>query len=151
MTDMVSWCRSGTYGQPSETGRGCRALFETAEPNSSKDSPDQLLLKKLIGRWSSGKKGHKSDARVRACFRKIRKVSISRWTQMDCTNAEGVSRETTPFTSRWYFVQQKAGNARPPSDSTWGSQFDDGKDTREILDTSPQKTKKESDKWVTWV
>ena len=41
---------------------------------------------------------------------------------------------------------KKAGNARPPSDSTWGSQFDDGKDTREILDTSPQKTKKESAK-----
>ena len=70
---------------------------------------------------------------------------------MDCTNAEGVFRETTPFTSRWYFVQQKAGNARPPSDSTWESQFDDGKDTREILDISPQKTKKESDKWVTRV
>ena len=151
MTDMVSWCGSGTYGQPSETGRGCRALFETAEQNSSKVSPVQSLLKKLIGRWSSGKNGHNSDARVRTCFRKIRKVSISRWTQMDCTNAEGVFRETTPFTSRWYFVQQKAGNARPPSDSTWESQFDDGKDTREILDISPQKTKKESDKWVTWV
>ena len=48
-------------------------------------------------------------------------------------------------------VQQKTGIARPPPDSSWGSQFDNGEDTREILDTSLQKTNKESDKWVRWV
>ena len=31
---MISWCRNGTYGQPS--GGGFRALFETAEPNTSR-------------------------------------------------------------------------------------------------------------------
>ena len=58
----------------------------------------KLQSQTLVGRWSSGKKGHRSDARVRAVLKKISNVSISRRTQMDCTNAEGVSRETAPFT-----------------------------------------------------
>ena len=58
----------------------------------------KLQSQTLVGRWSSGKKGHRSDVRVRAVFKKISNVSISRRTQMDCTNAEGVSRETAPFT-----------------------------------------------------
>ena len=33
---MMSWCRNGTYGQPSGTSGGFRALFETAEPNTSR-------------------------------------------------------------------------------------------------------------------
>ena len=53
---MMSRCRNGTYGQPSESGLGCRALFETAEPNTSKESPDQSLLKKLVSTWSSRKR-----------------------------------------------------------------------------------------------
>ena len=146
----MSWCRNRTCGQPSESGRGCCALFETAEPTPVDNHRTNHHSKKLVSKWSSGKKRHKSNARVRAGFRKISNVSISRRTQMDCTNAEGVSRETTP-SSRWCFVQQKASNACPPSDSLWGSQFDDGEDTREILDTSPQKTNKESNKWVPWV
>ena len=32
----MSWCRNGTYGQSSGTSGGFRALFETAEPNTSR-------------------------------------------------------------------------------------------------------------------
>ena len=105
----------------------------------------KLQSQTLVGRWRSGKKGHRSDTRVRAVFKKISNVSISRRTQ------RAYPGRLTHLPSIWCFVQQKAGIARPPSDSSWGGQFDNGEDTREILDTSLQKTNKESDKLVRWV
>ena len=111
MTNMMSWYRNGTYGQPSESGLGCRALFETAEPNTSKESPDQSLLKKLV---STGKeKEHTSDAKVQAGFRKISNVSISKRTQMDRTNVEGVSKETTPFNFQMMLCSAKGWYCTP--------------------------------------
>ena len=35
---MMSWCRNGTYGQPSGTKGGFRALFETAQPNTCRQT-----------------------------------------------------------------------------------------------------------------
>ena len=119
------------------------ALFETAEPNTSKESPDQSLLKRFVGRRSSRKKVHKSDARVQPGFRMISNVSISRRTQMDFTNVEVVSRDTIPFTFQMILCSAKGCIVRPPSDSPL---FDNGEDTRKILETSPQKANKESDK-----
>ena len=58
-------------------------------------------------------KGHKSDAKVQAGFRKISNVSISKRTQMDCTNAEGVSRETTPFTFQMMLCSAKGWYCAP--------------------------------------
>ena len=151
MKDMMSWCRNGTYGQPSETSGRFRALFETAEPNTSKESPDQSLLKKLVSTWSSRKR----DTNQMPRYKQVSGRSATsqspkerRWT----VRMQRAYPGRLPYLpSRWCFVQQKAGIARPPSDSPWGSRFDDGKDTREMLDTSPQKTNKESDKWVRWV
>ena len=34
----MSWCRNGTYGQPSGTKGGFRVLFETAEPNTCRQT-----------------------------------------------------------------------------------------------------------------
>ena len=151
MTDMMSWCRNGTYGQPSESGLGCRALFETAEPNTSKESPDQSLLKKLVSTWSSRKRDTNQMPRYKQVSRRSatsQSPEERRWTVRMQRAYPG---RLPHLPSRWCFVQQKAGIARPPSDPSWGSQFDNGEDTREILDTSLQKTNKESDKWVRWV
>ena len=71
--------------------RNCRAKHQQriTGPITTQETSKHMKFKE---------KGHKSDAKVQAGFRKISNVSISKRTQMDCTNAEGVSRETTPFT-----------------------------------------------------
>ena len=79
----MSWCRNGTCGQPSESGRGCCALFETAEPTPVDNHRTNHHSKELVSKWSSWKKRHKWNARVRAGFRKISKSQSPeerRWT-----------------------------------------------------------------------
>ena len=117
---MMSWCRNGTYGQPSESGLRCRALFETAEPNTSKESPDQSLLKKLVSTWSSRKRDTNQMPRYKQVLGRSatsQSPNERRWT----VRMQRAYPERLPhLPSRWCFAQQKAGIARPPSDSPWG-------------------------------
>ena len=117
---MMSWCRNGTYGQPSESGLGCRALFETAEPNTSKESPDQSLLKKLVSTWSSRKRDTNQMPRYKQVLGRSatsQSPNERRWTVRMQRAYPG---RLPHLPSRWCFAQQKAGIARPPSDSPWG-------------------------------